>query len=422
VDRGDVTESAPRQSPLATIRELVGSPGRTHPYPRYELLREHGAVIAVRPGLMVVVGYAECDAALRDGRLRVQDGLSYDAIYPDWREHPALRGYIDSMLYRNPPDHARMRRLVSSGFTPRRVNGLRPAIEQLIDRLLDRLAEAGGAGAPVDFIAEFASQLPIAVISALLGVPEQDQAWFRRIAADVTIALEGITNLDALSVADAAMRDLSAYFVALIERRGPEPADDVISVLAHSGAERLNQQELVANMMLLLTAGFETTSFLLGHCLLLACQHPDLARRLRAEPGFSVNYVEETLRFEAPVQATSRWAATELRLLGHPVPAGTKLVLILGAANRDPRRFADPDRFDPDRGDIQPLSFGAGSHFCLGAPLSRMEAQIALPRLLRRFPELALAGAPVRRDTWVGRGLDELPIRLGQKSPARAGA
>lgn len=416
-----MTESAPRQSPLTTIRELVGSPGRTHPYPRYELLREHGAVIAVRPGLMVVVGYAECDAALRDGRLRVQDGLSYDAIYPDWREHPALRGYIDSMLYRNPPDHSRIRRLVSSGFTPRRVNGLRPAIEQLTDRLLDRLAEAGGAGAPVDFIAEFASRLPIAVISALLGVPEQDQAWFRRIAADVTIALEGITNLDALAVADAAMRDLSAYFVALIERRRPEPADDVISVLAHSGVERLNQQELVANMMLLLTAGFETTSFLLGHCLLLACQHPDLARRLRAEPGFSVNYVEETLRFEAPVQATSRWAATELRLLGHLVPAGTKLVLILGAANRDPRRFADPDRFDPDRGDIHPLSFGAGSHFCLGAPLSRMEAQIALPRLLRRFPELVLAGAPVRRDTWVGRGLDELPIRLGQQLSAGAG-
>ncbi|MEO7262053.1 MAG: cytochrome P450 [Jatrophihabitantaceae bacterium] len=407
-----MTGSQPRQSPLETIRELVGSPGRTHPYPRYESLRSHGAVVAVRPGLMVVLGYAECDAALRDGRLRVQDGPSYDAIYPDWREHPALCGYIDSMLYRNPPDHARLRRLVSGGFTPRRVNGLRPAIEQMTDRLLDRLTEAGSVGAPVDFIAEFASRLPIAVISALLGVPEQDQAWFRRIAADVTIALEGITNSDALAVADQAMHDLSEYFLTLIERRRPEPADDVISALAHSGGERLSQSELVANMMLLLTAGFETTSFLLGHCLLLAFQHPDYARRLRAEPDFSISYVEETLRFEAPVQATSRWAATEFGLLGHPVPAGTKLVLILGAANRDPRRFADPGRFDPDRGDLQPLSFGAGSHFCLGAPLSRMEAQIALPRLLRRFPRLAAAGPPVRRDTWVGRGLDELPIKL----------
>ncbi|HEV2886390.1 MAG TPA: cytochrome P450 [Jatrophihabitans sp.] len=401
------------QSPLETIRDLVGSPGRTHPYPRYELLRAHGPVVRVRPGLTVVVGYPECDAALRDSRLRVQDGPSYDAIYPDWREHPALRGYIDSMLYHNEPDHARMRRLVSGGFTARRVAGLRPVIERMTDRLLDRLAGAGGGGAPVDFIAEFASRLPIAVVSALLGVPEHDQAWFRRIAADVTIALEGITNQQELAVADLAMQDLGEYFVALIERRRLEPAGDLVSALTHSGVEQLSQQELVANLMLLLTAGFETTSFLLGHCLLLAFQHPDHAGRLRAEPGFSVGYVEETLRFEAPVQATSRWAATEVDLLGHPVPAGTKLVLILGAANRDPRRFADPGRFDPDRGASQPLSFGAGSHFCLGAPLSRMEAQIALPRLLRRFPDLAAAGPPVCRDTWVGRGLDELPIRLG---------
>jgi len=407
----------PRQ-PLEIIRDLVGTPGRLDPYPHYEQLRAHGAVVRVRPGLTVVVGYAECDAALRDGRLRVQDGASYDAIYPDWREHPALRGYIDSMLYRNPPDHARMRRLVSGGFTPRRVNALRPAIEQMTDRLLDRLAEAG-EDATVDFIAEFASRLPIAVISALLGVPEQDQAWFRRIAADVTIALEGITNQAALTVADVAMQDLSEYFLALIERRRPEPADDVVSALVHSPAERLSEQELVANMMLLLTAGFETTSFLLGHCLLLALRDARHAGRLRAEPGFAIGYVEETLRFEAPVQATSRWAATEMSLLGNLIPAGTKVVLILAAANRDPRRFADPGRFDPDRGDIQPLSFGAGSHFCLGAPLSRMEAQIALPRLLRRFPELALAGSSLRRDTWVGRGLDELPIRLGRQQPAR---
>ncbi len=401
------------QAPLETIRELVGSPGRTHPYPRYERLREHGPVVPIRPGLTVVVGYAECDAALRDNRLRVQDGPSYDAIYPDWREHPALRGYIDSMLYHNPPDHARMRRLVSGGFTPRRVSELRPAIEGLTERLLDRLATAGAAGAPVDFIAEFASRLPIAVISALLGVPERDQSWFRRIAADVTIALEGITNTQELAVADVAMQDLGNYFLALIERRRLDPVDDVVSALVHAGGERLSEQQLVANMMLLLTAGFETTSFLLGHCLLQALHNRDHAGRLRAEPEFALGYVEEMLRFEAPVQATSRWAAVEVDLLGHPVPAGTKLVLILGAANRDPRRFAEPHRFDPDREAVQPLSFGAGSHFCLGAPLSRMEAQIALPRLLRRFPRLSAAGAPVRRDTWVGRGLDELPIRLG---------
>lgn len=394
--------------PLAILRELLGSPGRTNPYPYYERLRAHGPVVAVRPGLTVVLGYRECDAALRDNRLRVQDGPSYDAIYPDWREHPALRGYIDSMLYRNPPEHARMRGLVSGGFTPRRVSGLRPAIEQLTDRLADQLA-AGGE--PVEFIGQFASRLPIAVISALLGVPERHQSWFRRIAADVTIALEGITNLQELAVADRAMAELTEYFGDLIARRRREPADDVLSALVHGG-EQLSEPELVGNLMLLLTAGFETTSFLLGHCLLLAFEFPDHAERLRTEPGFAAGYVEEVLRFEAPVQATSRWAATELDLLGHRIPSGTKVVLVLGAANRDPRRYAEPDRFDPDRAAGQPLSFGAGSHFCLGAPLSRMEAQIALPRLLRRFPLLAPAGPPVRRDTWVGRGLDRLPIRL----------
>lgn len=404
-------------SPLEIIRALVGQPGRQHPYPLYEQLRAHGELVPIKPGLMVALGYAECDRALRDSRLRVQDSRSYDVSYPDWRQHPALRGYLDSMLFRNPPDHARMRGLVSGGFTPGRVSALRPAVEQTTDRLLERLAVLGEGGAELDFIAEFASRLPIAVISALLGVPEQDQAWFRSVAFGITIALEGITNPRSLDVADLGMEELSEYFVEVIERRRRDPGDDLVSALVHSGAGRLSSPELVANLMLLLTAGFETTSFLLGHCLLLAFEHPGYPKRLRDADNDADNdasaYVEEVLRLEAPVQATSRWAATELTLLGSTIPAGTKLVLILGAANRDPRRFCDPDRFDPDRNGNQPLSFGAGSHFCLGAPLSRMEAAIALPRLLRRFPDLALAGRPIRRDTWIGRGLDQLPIMLG---------
>jgi cytochrome P450 len=213
-------------APLEVIRALVGRPGRQDPYPLYEQLRADGELVAVKPGLMVALGYAECDRALRDPRLRVQDSQSYDASYPDWRKHPALGGYLNSMLYQNPPDHARMRRLVSGGFTAGRVAALRPAIEQTTDRLLDRLAVLGQGGAVVDFIPEFAARLPIAVISALLGVPERDQAWLRAIAVDLTIALEGITNSAALAVADRAMQELSEYFVALIERRRLDPVDD----------------------------------------------------------------------------------------------------------------------------------------------------------------------------------------------------
>ncbi|HEX6472713.1 MAG TPA: cytochrome P450 [Streptosporangiaceae bacterium] len=411
--------------PNEAIAALVAPEGRRDPYPLYEVLRSYGNLVPIKRGLIVAVGYAECDRALREPKLRVQDGRSYDAIYPEWRAHSSLRGYTNSMLYRNPPDHTRMRRLVSGGFTPRRVREIRPAVEDMTDRLLDHMAEAaGGDGTPVDFIAEFASRLPIAVISALLGVPEDDHAWFRTVAADLTLALEGITNATELGPADRAMDDLTAYFTDLIARRRRQPVDDLVSALVQifdADGDRLGHDELVGNMMLMLTAGFETTSFLLGHGLLLAFEHPEYAARLREEPDFAVGYVEEVLRFEPPVQATSRWAADEIDLMGTRVPADTKVVVIMGAGNRDPRRYDRPDRFDPDRRDVQPLSFGAGAHFCLGSPLSRMEAQIALPRLLRRFPDLAPAGAPVRRDTWVGRGLDHFPVALGRPVLARTG-
>ena len=405
----------PSQDPRAVMSALVSPEGRQNPYPLYETLREHGNLLEIKPGLMVAIGYAEADRLLREPALRVQDGQSYDVIYPGWRAHSSLRGYTDSMLYTNPPDHARIRRLVSGGFTAKRVAELRPAIEQMTDRLLDRMAECGADGSPVDFIAEFASRLPIAVISELLGVPEEDQAWFRTIAADLTIALEGINNVSKLGGADAAMDELAVYFTEIIEDRRRHPMNDVVSAMVNihdTDGDRLTLDEMLGNMMLMLTAGFETTSFLLGHALLLAFEHPEHAVRLRTEPGFSVSYVEEVLRFETPVQATSRWAASDVQTLGTTVPADTKVVCVLGAANRDPRRYAEPTRFDPDRQDIQPLSFAAGSHFCLGAPLSRLEAQIALPKLLRRFPDLGVGGDLVRRDTWVGRGIDWFPVAL----------
>ncbi len=255
----------------------------------------------------------------------------------------------------------------------------------------------------------------IAVISALLGVPEEDQAWFRAMAADITLALEGITNMARLAPADAAMDELAEYFTDLIEARRRQPTDDILGDLAQvsaADAERLSHDELIGNLMLMLTAGFETTSFLLGHSLLLAFGHPAHAGRLRRDPDFAANYVEEVLRFEPPVQATSRWAGADLDIMGTEIRSGTKVVVILAAANRDPARYDHPATFDPERQNIQPLSFAGGIHFCLGAPLSRLEARIALPRLLRRFPRLSPAGDPVRRDTWVGRGLDHFPVTL----------
>ena len=406
----------PLGPPGEALAALTRPAGREDPYPRYEALRAHGNLVRVKPDLVVAVGYAESDRVLREPRLRVPDAASYDRVYPGWRAHSSLRAYTDSMLYRNPPDHARMRRLVSGGFTPRRVAGLRPAVVRMTDRLLDQLAAAGAGGRPVDFIAEFASRLPIAVISGLLGVPERDHAWFRTVAADVTLALEGVTNVPGLAPADLAMDELAGYFRALIRHRRRHPAGDLVSALVReqpARGDRLSPDELVGNLMLMLTAGFETTSFLLGHGLQLALAHPRYADRLRTEPEFATGFVEELLRFEAPVQATSRWTGEAVELAGTVLPAGTKVVVVLAAGNRDPRRYHRPQVFDPDRRDVAPLSFGAGGHFCLGAPLARMEAQIALPRLLSRFPRLAVAGPPTRRDTWVGRGLDRFPVTTG---------
>ncbi|MFD6183029.1 cytochrome P450 [Streptomyces goshikiensis] len=402
--------------PREAMAALVSPEGRGDPYVFYDALRAHGGLVPVKPGLMAAVGHAECSRALREPRLLVQDARSHDRLYPDWRSHSSLRGFTDSVLYTNPPDHSRMRRLMSGAFTPRRVAALEPAIGEMTDRLLDRMTRLGADSSPVDFMAEFAYRLPVAVIGAMLGVPDDDQIWFREAVEDVTVALEGISRVSKLDAADRAMDELASYFGRLIDERRRHPADDLISALvgAHDAdGSRLNQDELIGNLVLLLAAGFDTTTHLLGHGLHQAFEHPDLAARLRTEPSLASGYVEETLRFAAPVHATSRFAEADVDVLGTTVPAGTKLLVLLAAGNRDPRRYPEPHRFDPDRPDIQPLSFGAGAHFCLGAPLARVEAQIALPRLLRRFPHLAPAGMATHRDRLVVPGHERLPVSLG---------
>ncbi|WP_103535993.1 cytochrome P450 [Streptomyces sp. SM11] len=416
--------TGPVMSPVEALDALGTAGGRQDPYPLYESIRAHGQVVPTKPGRFAVVGHDACDRALREPSLRVQDGRSYDVVFPSWRSHSSVRGFTSSMLYSNPPDHARLRHVVSFAFTPPKVRRMHGVIEEMTDRLLDRMAGLGSAGSPVDLITEFAARLPVAVISELLGFPEKDQVWFRDMASRVAVATDGFTDPAALAGADAAMDEMSGYFAALLDRRRRTPADDLVTLLAHvhdSTPERLGHDELMGTMMVLLTAGFETTSFLIGHGVMIALEHSAYAARLRTEPEFADGFVEEILRFEPPVHVTSRWAAKDFDLLGTPVPAGSKLILILAAANRDPGRYSDPGRFAPGRfapardgSEVsRPLSFGAGGHFCLGAPLARLEARIALPRLLRRFPGLTVSEPPVYRDRWVVRGLETFPVTVG---------
>ncbi|SCL29619.1 Cytochrome P450 [Micromonospora inyonensis] len=262
---------------------------------------------------------------------------------------------------------------------------------------------------------EFAYPLPIGVICALLGVPEADREAFRGWTVDFAAVLEPEISEAELAVADRGAVALRDYFRDLVEARRRAPADDLTTALvqAHDAeAGRLTGDELLANLVILLAAGFETTTNLLGNGLVVLLRHPRHAAALRDDPAFAGEYVEELLRIDSPVQVTSRKATVPVTPGGVPVPAGGRVLLLLGAGNRDPERFAEPGRFDPTRPHNQPLSFGGGPHYCLGAALARLEAQVAFPLLLRELPGLALAGEPRHRTRLTLRGYATLPMTV----------
>jgi cytochrome P450 len=394
----------------AILEKLTTPAGRADPFPLYAAAHELGPVPALTDGLFLICGYAAVNQVLREPRF----GLAETA--PSTSRDDALRSMNRSILRANPPDHGRMRSLISKVFTPRRIAALQPAIEEAVNDLLDQLAETAADSAPVDFMDHVAFPLPVTVICELLGVPPADRRSFRPLAADLTEALE--LSGTASASADAAARELAGYFTDLIDERHKAPGDDLISALvAARDAEdgRLSDEELLANLILLLVAGFETTTNLLGNGLAILLDHPDLTMALRTEQIPIASFIEEVLRHDSPVQAVTRQAhADGLTVEGVPIPRGSDLIVLIGAANRDPARYNNPDRFDPSRTDIRPLSFGAGPHICIGNGLARLEAAVAFPRLLTRFPNLSTSPGrqPVRRDRLVLRGHQTLPIQI----------
>jgi cytochrome P450 len=381
------------------LAELTTLTGREDPYPRYDRLRAIAPLIRAEDGALVVTRYADCATVVRDGRLghMPPDMLAFVGL-PDWAEHPALRQFFTSMLAQNPPDHTRLRRLVSSTFTARRVQSLRPAIEAMVAGLLDGLA------GDTDFVERFAFPLPVNVIGELLGVPPADRAQFQTLVRDWSQVLDVITP-EVLARADPAATVIRDYLAGLAAERRAAPRDDLISALvaAEAGGDRLTEDELLTMAALLFGAGFETTTNLLANGLVALDRNPGQAF---GDPAVAV---EELLRYDSPVQIVSRVAYEDVELGGTTVAAGERVVAYLGAGNRDPERFADPHRLDLARADNAPLSFGGGIHYCLGAPLARLEAQIAFPALLRRFPGLEI-GTPVRRDSLTLRGYLSLPV------------
>jgi cytochrome P450 len=380
------------------------------PYPTYRRLREEDPVHQSPLGFWVLTRYEDVVASLRDPRMVKEPIAAFVAARFGLAAPPTGMGL--SMLDRDPPDHTRLRGLVSKAFTPRVIERLRPHIQQIVDGLLDRVE----GDRSMDLIEQFAYPLPVIVICEMLGVLVADHERFKGWGLDIARGLDAIMLPPDSPVAERsvlARRALAEYFRGLIAERRAAPRDDMLSSLiaAEEAGDKLSEDELLATCILLLVAGHETTVNLIGNGSLALLRHPDQMRRLREDPGLIVTAVEELLRFDGPVQRTARIPSEDVTIGGKTIGKGEMVMPFIGAADRDPAQFPDPDRLDIGRQDNRHIAFGWGIHFCIGAPLARIEGQIAINTLLKRMPKLALATAePEHRQSLTLRGLTSLPV------------
>lgn len=384
----------------------------TDPYPLFRRLRSEDPVHLDPSGHgWMVSRYEDAESVLADRRFSAQRTLL--AQKRTGASDAVIAALARQMLFMDPPDHTRLRRLFARAFTPARMEALRPQVAALVVELLQTADERGGQ---LDFVQDFAVPLPIGVIARLLGVPIADQALLRQWSIGFGKLLGG-RELSAQESRDSQMGVMAfvAYFRDLIEQRRRHPAADMISGLVEieEQGDRLSTEELIVNLMLLLAAGHGTTTHLLGNGLLALSRHPQQWRQLVQQPAVTSGAVNELLRFDAPVQATAREALEETSLCDRVIRKGDRVSVLLGAANRDERQFDDPEQLDLGRSTARLLSFGHGVHTCLGAALARLEAQIAFTELAHRYPHLTVTDdSPPRNPSVAFRGLLSLPVSL----------
>jgi cytochrome P450 len=384
------------------------------PYPTYQRFRADDPVHwDGADERWVLTRYADVVAVLRS------PAASSDRVQAERRLVPrSLRQLLEfranSMLNCDAPKHSRLRLLVSKAFTPRAVEAMAGNVQRLVDGFLDAVQPRGR----MDVIADLAYPLPVTVIAEMLGVPPEDRDRFKRWSDDLASIAGGSGSPTGLGYQDyqriaTSYAEFTAYLGAVVAQRRAQPRNDLLSALAQAeeAGDRLNEDELYANATLLLVAGHETTTNLIGNGTLALLRHPDQLARLKADPSLVPTAVEELLRYDSPVQFTTRLLKDDLTIGGKLLRGGQMVLLLLGAANRDPEHFTDPDRLDVGRADNKHLAFGLGSHFCLGAPLARLEGRIVFETLLRRLPGLRLDGAaPEYREHFNLRGLKALPV------------
>ncbi len=383
-----------------------------NPYPTYRALREHEPVKRLPNGSWFLTRYDDLVSAYKSTKVFSSDKKK--EFSPKYGASLLYEHHTTSLVFNDPPAHTRVRRLIMGALSPRAIAAMEPDLIALVDRLLDGLAAKGQVEGSVDLIDDFASAIPIEVIGNLLDVPHDERGPLRDWSLAILGALEPVVSPDAFARGNLAVKDFLAYLEGLVEKRRAKPGNPLNDVLTRliqgeDNGERLTEKELLHNCIFLLNAGHETTTNLIGNGLVALLDHPAEKRRLIEHPEMIKTAVEEMLRFESSNQLGNRMTVEPVELCGITLPAGTPVTLCIGAANRDPQQFPDPERLDIGRTPNRHLAFGTGAHQCAGMALARLEGAIAISHFLARFPEYKLNGEPVRGGRVRFRGFLKVP-------------
>jgi cytochrome P450 len=425
----------PFKNDALSLSSLMSPEVRANPYPFYSQLRDHAPIHwDEEMGFWVFTRYADIASLYTDDRFSRAQGLmrGFERLPESEKRiaEPVYHSFSKTVFYADPPYHTHLRGLMNHAFTPRRIEQLRPYVQQVVDDLLD-VAQSKGE---MDIIHDLAYPLPVMVIAELLGLPASDRARFKEWSDDIFAILGTVRKKSQLLLERAAqsLEEMTDYVKSLSQKRRENPHDDLLSALLletdhdeslphttrgpiheSSSFSTLTEAELVANVNILLSTGHETTTHLIGNGVLNLLQHPDQLQKLKGQPPLLTSAIEEILRYDNPVQITYRSAVADAQLNGNLIRKGDLVNTIIASANRDPERFTDPDRFDITRNEGRHLSFGLGIHYCIGAPLVKMEAEVVFSTLLHRFPKMRLATDHLEwQEHPIFRGLKILPVSL----------